>query len=42
MKWFKTLKKVLIIMTIVFSITYFGIYIIAKFTPKLSIKSANK
>lgn len=42
MKKFKKIKNILIITIVVCSITYFSIYLIAKFTPKLSIKSANK
>lgn len=42
MKWLKKLKTISIITIVAFCTIYFSIYIIARFTPKLSIKSANK
>ncbi len=42
MKKLKKLKNILIITVVVFSILYLGVYLVARFTPKLSIKAANK
>lgn len=42
MKKLKRLTRLLVITIIFFSIVYFGIYLVARFTPKLSIKAANK
>lgn len=42
MKFLKKLKNVLLITIVSATIVYFGLYMVAKITPKLSIKAANK
>ena len=42
MKHLKKLKKIFLVVVITFITIYSGTYFVAKITPKLSIKSANK